>query len=150
MAKAKTENAPRVVTVNADQALYVIPCGSGYSCLGFDVCLNRTRQYKAWLGEPVETLERGALAAYEDYLATLARVRKRCAETGKRCDVELIPALKGLEGKRVEVTTPSGEKSRFIVGKSTGFIPIHLEIKTRASVGGCAAYVPQGSQVRVI
>jgi hypothetical protein len=42
------------------------------------------------------------------------------------------------------------ERSRFIVGKSTGWAPIHLEIKTRRSTGGAAAYVPDGATIRVI
>jgi hypothetical protein len=48
----------------------------------------------------------------------------------------LTPQLKGLEGHRVEATTGSGETRRFIVGKSTGWAPIHLEIKKSNSFGG--------------
>jgi len=53
-----------------------------------------------------------------------------------RCNVELTPELVGREGKRVEVIDCYGEKRRFIVGKSTGWMPIHLEIKSKASTGG--------------
>ena len=48
----------------------------------------------------------------------------------------LSPQLIGLEGWRVEVTDSYGETRRFIVGKSTGWRPCHLEIKTRRSLGG--------------
>jgi hypothetical protein len=50
----------------------------------------------------------------------------------------LSPQLRGYEGYRVEV---SGEhyKYRFIVGRSTGWKPVHLEIKTKRSHGGGAA-----------
>ena len=51
----------------------------------------------------------------------------------------LTPQLKGLEGHRVEATTGSGETRRFIVGKSTGWAPIHLEIKKSNSFGGGTA-----------
>jgi len=51
----------------------------------------------------------------------------------------LSPQLKGLEGYRVEVETTYGEKRRFIVGCSTGWKPIHLEIAKRNSTGGHGA-----------
>ena len=52
---------------------------------------------------------------------------------------DLTPQLTGLEGWRVEVVTTYGEKRRFIVGRSTGWRPIHLEIATRRSDGGPGA-----------
>lgn len=53
----------------------------------------------------------------------------------------LSPQLIGLEGWRVEVVAEQGEKPyRFIVGKSTGWRPCHLEIKTTRSHGGGPAY----------
>jgi hypothetical protein len=48
----------------------------------------------------------------------------------------LTPQLVGLEGYRVEVVTDYDETRRFIVGKSTGWKPIHLEIARRNSSGG--------------
>ena len=51
----------------------------------------------------------------------------------------LTPQLCGLEGWRVEVITEYDEKRRFIVGKSTGWKPCHLEVKTRRSMGGDCA-----------
>lgn len=51
----------------------------------------------------------------------------------------LNPQLKGLEGWRVEVTNNEGEVYRFIVGRSTGWIPCHIEIKNARSSGGMAA-----------
>lgn len=52
---------------------------------------------------------------------------------------ELTPQLIGLEGYRVEVITDYDEKRRFIVGRSTGWRPIHLEISRRTALGGPAA-----------
>jgi len=40
----ESQRAARAVTVNAEQELYVIPCGDGYSCLGFDVLLAPQRR----------------------------------------------------------------------------------------------------------
>lgn len=51
----------------------------------------------------------------------------------------LTPQLVGLEGCRVEVTDKEGRRRRFIVGKSTGWRPCHLEIKTKRSSGGMCA-----------
>lgn len=51
----------------------------------------------------------------------------------------LTPQLIGLEGWRVEVTDTQGETRRFIVGRSTGWRPCHLEVKTRRSFGGGSA-----------
>jgi hypothetical protein len=52
------------------------------------------------------------------------------------CQHGLTTALIGLEGKRVEAVTNDGETRRFWVGRSTGWRPCHLEIKTRRSSGG--------------
>lgn len=52
---------------------------------------------------------------------------------------DLTSQLVGLEGKRVEVVDIHGETRRFWVGKSTGWKPIHLEVKTTRSLGGDAA-----------
>jgi len=51
----------------------------------------------------------------------------------------LTKQLLGLEGWRVEVITTYGEKRRFIVGKSTGWKPCHLEVSRRNALGGFSA-----------
>lgn len=56
-----------------------------------------------------------------------------------RSDAGLSPQLTGLEGWRVEVVTDYDETRRFIVGKSTGWIPCHLEISRRNALGGGSA-----------
>ena len=52
---------------------------------------------------------------------------------------DLSPQLVGLEGWRVEVVTTYGEKRRFIVGRSTGWRPCHIEISRRSAYGGPGA-----------
>jgi hypothetical protein len=60
-----------------------------------------------------------------------------------RDNSDLSPQLIGLEGWRVEVCDEAGNFRRFIVGKSTGWRPCHLEVKTKRSLGGdcaCKSY----------
>jgi hypothetical protein len=56
-----------------------------------------------------------------------------------RSDAGLSPQLKGLEGHRVEVVTTYGETRRFIVGRSSGWIPCHTELLRRDSRSGIGA-----------
>ncbi len=53
----------------------------------------------------------------------------------------LTEGLIGLEGWRVEVVrdSHSGEVARFIVGRSTGWRPCHIELPRRDSSGGMSA-----------
>ncbi len=51
----------------------------------------------------------------------------------------LSPQLLGLEGWRVEVVTDYGETRRFIVGRSTGWRPCHIEISRRTAHSGVGA-----------
>jgi len=60
----------------------------------------------------------------------------------------LIPALIGLEGWRIEAAYPDGSKARYYVGRSTGWRPCHLEVKTRRSFGGGSVYWPEGTKFR--
>ena len=136
--------------INLEQKLYVLPCGKGFSCLGFDVAEKKRVVYMQWLGLPVQSVEIGTDHAYAEYLRALELVRIRCNSPGVRCTVELVPELVRYERRRVEITYPDGQKTRFIVGVSTGFIPIHLEIKTRRSSGGGQVYFPEGSTVRLV
>lgn len=135
----------RSVTINHDQELYVIGDGSGYSCLGFDVCIERIERIRLELemrGQklpPEYTVARGDIATYDTYIILLGILQKQCEADDERAVCGLSPQLTGLEGHRVEAVTHYGETRRFIVGKSTGWMPCHLEILTRRSSGGGAA-----------
>jgi len=138
------------VTVNKDRRLYVIPSGTGYSCLGFD---NAERQRVAvlkWAGASIEPVKIGTLDAYNAYHDAMMTGFAHHDATKKRCDIELTPQLVGLEGKRVEVVDCDGEKRRFYVGRSTGWMPRHLEIAQRNSSGGCGVYGAPFKSVRVV
>lgn len=146
------------ITLNDEQRLYVIPESYGYSCLGYEVAYNKALAVYKWIdgrefasdNARLSPANVGTLEGYAEYLRAMDAGAHHAASTKSRCPAELTPQLIGLEGKRVEVITPNGEKSRFYVGKSTGWCPIHLEIKQRNSSGGGSAYVPEGSTVRVV
>lgn len=74
------------VTVNQDQRLFVIPCGEGFSCLGFDVCYNRllqlaTKLYEKFrisvLDEKILDTEIGTLKQYEQYQKAVRNIGAR-------------------------------------------------------------------------
>lgn len=132
----------KLSAINLTQRLYVMPEAGGYSCLGFDVLERRMGGYLVHLldnginGRIGPDKDIGTPERFEQYQEALEAVRKLYAATGIRCESELTPELVGLEGRHVEVTDCYGERRRFIVGKSTGFVPIHLEIERRNSSGG--------------
>lgn len=63
---------------------------------------------------------------------------------------EVAPQLVGLEGRRVEVVDAYGETRRFTVGRSSGWMPCHLEIARRDSNGGPAVTGAPFKSVSVI
>lgn len=85
--------------------------------------------------------------AYEQLVEV---ARQKNAGAGWRSESELIPELKGLEGRRIEVVDRWGQRRRFYVGKSTGFIPVHLEIARRDSTGGPAVAGSPFRSIRVL
>jgi hypothetical protein len=151
--------APQVTISAHSRDLYVIRESHGYSCLGFDVCERRIQGYAAWLAsegvelpESVQVAEpRGTIARYDQYRALSAAIFAHYRATGRRCDAELTPQLIGLEGKRVEVVDSYGERRRFQVGRSTGWIPpIHLELSSSAAHGGGPVTGSPFQSVRVV
>jgi len=152
----ESQRAAHAVTVNTEQGLYVIPCGDGYSCLGFDVLLARRNAVAAWLrsegldADDLPRQSRGTMPAYHAYTALMDRAASYCRRNNLRCPAELTPQLIGLEGKRVEVVDRYGQRRRFIVGKSTGWQPCHLEIARRDSSGGPAVTGAPFQSVRVV
>ena len=139
------------VTVNKKQKVYVIAYGKCCSCLGFDVAVRKRDALAAEMNVKIEKpAGRGTLRAYAQYIEMLDEVRRRNKATGFRSETELSPQLKGLEDCRVEVVDSSGDTRRFIVGRSTGWVPCHLEIPRRDSHGGPAVCGEPFRSVRVI
>jgi hypothetical protein len=136
--------------INTVDRLYVIEAGEGFSCYGFDVLDKKARAVAAWskVIPPLGAI--GTQGHFEQCSEILEHGAKYAAKTGARCDYELTPQLAGLEGKRVEVTDNAGGTRRFRVGKSTGWMPCHLELANSASSGGPAVYGAPFKAVRVI
>jgi hypothetical protein len=132
------------VTINAEQELYVIPGNGGFSCLGFDVLITRYNAIAAWLraeelhANDIPPEARGSMRAYTAYQTLMFRAKGLCDRNNLRCPAELTDQLIGLEGKRVEVVDCYGKRRRFRVGRSTGWLPCHLEIARRNCRGGPA------------
>ena len=128
-----------MIRINRQQRLFVLPVTSGgYTCLGFDVCEERIRGLATEMNVQPEPHRKGTRSAYAAYSHLVELARQRHEATGWRSQSELTPQLSGLEGKRVEIVDCWSQKRRFYVGKSTGFIPVHLEIARRDSSGGPA------------
>lgn len=135
--KKKTDWLAKPITLNLEQGVYVVPCwhdAPGYTCLGFDVCEEQTVKYSEWLHSlgylihgPVP--RKPSVEAYDYHKFVCDMVFKVHMQTGKRCWAELTPQLIDLEGCRVEVVDKYGERRRFTVGRSSGWIPVHLEIQ---------------------
>lgn len=135
------------VTINADyfgpgKGVFVLHTDGGCSCLGFDVVMDRIERYALNLhmdedraDEIVASVQRGTMESYE----LMRELQSALIDSGEPVVADLSPQLTGLEGCRVEVEDVDGEKRRFIVGKSTGPLPIHLEIARRDSSGGIGA-----------
>ena len=137
-------------SIGTERGLYVIKEGSGYTCLGFAVALRQATAVAKWAGLPAPQEKPGTVAAYAEYEKIMNAGRAICQLTGTRCPAELTYELIGLEGRRVEVVDRDGEKRRFIVGKSSGWLPVHLEIKRRDSHGGCAVMGAPFKSVRIV
>lgn len=126
-------------SINADRRLYVLKCGDGYSCLGFDYARRICNAVASWMNQPGWLMEAqdGTPEAYQQYLTAMDKGREYNRRTGLRCDAEIHPQLRRFLGDRVEVSS-YGEIERFWVGRSTGWLPILLRITGRNSSGGCA------------
>ena len=110
--------------------------------MGFQIAFDKATAVAKWLiGKCVkieipnaETI--GKIRGYREYEAVILAAKRYFEKTKERCPVDLSSQLIGLEGKRVEVVDRYGDKRRFWVGKSTGWIPCHLELARIDSSGG--------------
>lgn len=132
-------------SINKEQRLYVIACGTGFTCNGFEFLNRRAVALRDWYfaqdpqGIPQIPARIGTKKHYKACQLVIEQVARYCQHNKIKCPVELSPQLKGLEGRRVEVVTLSGEKRRFIVGRSTGWLVTHLEVFRANSSGGQVA-----------
>ena len=145
--------------------LYVLREGKGFSCYGFDVLDRKARAVAEWMKDlqnnPHATLAARAwldaigkeAIGTEDHFVVCSNILDRaqihCSVFGDRCPAELVPALVGLEGRRVEATY-FGERIRFKVGKSTGWLPAHLRLANKRSHCGEAILAEHITDVRAL
>jgi hypothetical protein len=143
-----------MVTVNKEQKLYIIPSGKYFSCLGFDQVVQRSSKLAEWLKTkgidvPVPK-RRGTMKAYNQYSNMLKIAADYCHKNNTKCEIDLVPQLVGLEGKRVEITDSYSDTRRFKVGKSTGWLPCHLEIARSNSLGGFQVFGHPFKKIKVL
>lgn len=137
--------------IDHERRLYVIHEGHGYSCLGFDYARKRSESLATWLTHPAPAPDLwGTADGFKAYQTLLDLGRDHHAKTGQRCPAEMTPELIGLERQRVEVVDSWGQRRRFWVGKSTGWMPCHLEIASTRSTGGPAVMGTPFRSVRVV
>jgi hypothetical protein len=75
-------------------------------------------------------------AKYNAYRKLQDVAHERVMRTGIPMECELHPSFHGTLHRRVEVVFADGSVERFTVGKSTGWTPIYLRLKTSHSSGG--------------
>lgn len=139
----------RNVGIDPHQELYVIKSEAGVTTLGFDVVMDRVERYALNLAMTLHpTVVRGSRQAYDTMVLLQDLLHKHFEATGEKAVADLSPQLVGLEGHRVEVCDePGDEPRRFIVGKSMGWLPVHLEISRTSARGGPPAR-PEYASVR--
>lgn len=148
--QARNNDIMNNVTKNTERQLFVIQSGNGYSCYGFDNCDAIVKALVAELDlTDYRIARKGSLKQYRQYRELSDLVKAKYNTSRFRSSVNLTPQLVGLEGRRVEVVTTYGETRRFNVGKSTGWIPCHLEVYNSRSSGGGSAE-KQYQSVRII
>jgi len=137
-------------SINTEQGLYVMPCGTGFTHYGFDALDRKARAVAAWAKviPPIAAL--GTAGHFDQCVQIMDYGAKYAEKTGTRCEAELVPQLVGLEGQRVEIVDRYGEQRRFIIGKSTGWLPCHIERANIRSTGGIAATGAPFKSVQVV
>jgi len=141
------------VSVEKERQLYIIEDNSSYSCLGFNYVMEQTKKLAQELNSPsllpIDS-EYGTVEAYYKYLKLVAKAKEKFERSNWQSKSGLTPQLIGLEGRRVEVVDSYGERRRFQVGKSTGYIPCHIELKRVDSSGGGAVSGAPFKELRII
>lgn len=124
------------ITINEREQCYEI---AGADRLGFDECIERIERYsmelaargslpELFIDAPV-TAQRGTMEAYR----TMTLLERDLIEVVTAADdvamADLSIDLMGLEGHVVDVVSHGGHETyRFVVGRTDGPIPTHLEI----------------------
>lgn len=152
-------------SINDAQRLYVIQYPTYVGTYGFEYLDRKARGVAEWIRTPGKAIPQavadrlpnpyewpapGTRAHFKYCMRILDAGARYAALTGERCPAELDPRLIGMEGCRVESTAPDGTRARFIVGKSSGWLPCHLQLPRRDSRAGGPVYLPPGATVRMV
>jgi len=125
-------------TGDRKKSLYVYRAGSGIHHIGCRYAAREAAAAAQVTGRkyPIAKIARCTRQGFRVYQAALAEGSRVAAQTGRRATALLTKQLIGKEGRRVEVVDRYGERRRFCVGRSTGWMPIHLEVARVSSRGG--------------
>jgi hypothetical protein len=140
------------VTINAEQKLFVIPSGSGYSTWGFENCYNETFQLAQKLNMPLPLQSQiGTIEQYNQHRAMIDHVAKNGIDLGTWFNLKTDPVVKHVIEEYLRSQRPVrifyGDTDTGKVwleehdvygriGRSTGFLKIPLMIVGNSS-GGC-------------
>ena len=70
---------------------------------------------------------RGTAEVARRFVSILNDVERVCACEGRPCDAELIPCLRGLEGRRVLLAFEEGRRARCLIGRQRyGVLVVHV------------------------
>ena len=79
---------------------------------------------------------RGTAEVARRFAAILNDVERVCACEGRPCDAELIPCLRGLEGRRVLLAFGDGRRVRCLIGRQrVGTLIVHVAKQTDTDPG---------------
>jgi hypothetical protein len=108
------------VTLNTNLQLYVIPCGDGWSCLGFDVARDNSNLIADRLSQPNLSFgsdDYGTLAGYAKYVAAIFA----WGNSSLKLQTYFEPGTDPKAAKALEICRRDGCKVRLILGDtSTG------------------------------
>jgi hypothetical protein len=127
----------QLIKIDKEQKLYILSAGKNHiSCLGFEVVMKRVKALAEEMSEKFYAKRLGTKKMYKELSRLTEIARRKNIRTGWRSQSELYKPFIYNEGRRVEVEYNWGEKERFIIGKSTGWIPCHIMLKRIDSHGG--------------
>lgn len=139
------------MTINAEQRLFVLKSGGGFTCLGFDVVFKRLKQYAQLLRRPQPNVaEIGTPAQYQQYLeAENAYIATRPTNTFFDPDtpaaVQTLLEAYRKSGKPLRVFLGNAETGRDwleefdvvgSIGRSMGPLKVPLLVAKGADGGG--------------
>lgn len=148
-----TTSSPKV-TLNDEQKLYVIPCGEGFTCYGYQNCFEQVLELSMRLSmDPPDEADLGTLEMYNRYRELLDHVAKNNINLGTWYGLKTPLAVRHVlesarrSGSRIRIFLGDKDTGRCWndeydvigrVGRSTGILKSPLMISRRNSTGGGA------------